>query len=42
MTDDKSPRCLPDTREQIFRTVQSFMGKLGDAFRQRIAMLKRK
>lgn len=39
---DNSPRCLPDTREQIVRTVQAFMGKLGDAFRQRIVMLKRK
>ena len=39
---DSDPRFLPDTREQVAQTVQSFGEKLASVFRQRIAMLKRK
>lgn len=38
----EDPRWLPDTREQVAQTVRQFMGKLADAFRQRIAMVKGK
>jgi hypothetical protein len=39
---ESTPRCLPDTREQVAQTTQPFMGKLADAFRQRIALVKGK